>query len=368
MALRISKREREEISKLNIRAKRKANRLYKVYGLKQTFRVKSLDSFKTRQEFNAYKSNINHFLLRTTHHYYRGGTYLQSHRKSDSGKTFYVPLPVEKDKYARKLINQFNRDVVDKTRSMFDKINKYSPKGKLPQTLGGALKNRANPNLFGLGKKYSSYYHIIYDRKKLTSLESLDTLIGVMERFNSPEAINNKRRIAHENYMQALVNVFGSKALPAINILENLTDDEFIGFFESNDYIQFDYIYDENLAAQTIRNIYQHLLNYVIEQNIYMDNETLMSGAKIIKESDTELLSEHNLGSLGGQRIKLNTYNATNETMSTSYIDLTPEEYEEYLKSYDITKITNYEKRIKNYRTRKISIPEKNMNKWKWIK
>ena len=56
MALRISKREREEISKLNIRAKRKANRLYKVYGLKQTFKVQPIDSFKTRKEFNIYKS------------------------------------------------------------------------------------------------------------------------------------------------------------------------------------------------------------------------------------------------------------------------------------------------------------------------
>lgn len=367
MALRISKREREEINKLNIRAKRKANRLYKVYGLKQTFRVKSLDSFKTRQEFNAYKSNINHFLLRTTHHYYRGGTYLQTHRESDSGRTFYVPIPVEKDKYARKLVSQYNRRV-DKLREQFNKIDKYTPKGKLPQSLGGALNNRANPNEFKLGNRFGGYYHINYNRKKLGNLKSIDKFIGVMERFNSEESMNNKRRIAHENYMQALVNVFGSKALPAINILENLTNDEFIGFFESNDYIQFDYIYDENLANATIRNIYKHLLNYVIEQNIYMDNEILMSGAKLIKESDTELLSEYNIGSLGGQRIKLNTYNATNETMSTSYIDLTPEEYEEYLKSYDITKITNYEKRIKHYRTRKISIPEKNMNKWKWLK
>lgn len=367
MALRISRREREEISKLNIRAKRKANRLYKVYGLKQTFRVKSLDSFKTRQEFNAYKSNINHFLLRTTHHYYRGGTYLQSHRKSDSGRTFYVPIPVEKDKYARKITKEYNRRV-DKIREQFNKIYKNTPSGKLPQTLSGALDNRANPNEFGLGKRYSGYYHIEYNRKRLGNIHSIDKYIQTMERFNSEETMNKKKRIAHENYMQALINVFGSKAIPAINILENLTDEEFIGFFESNDYIQFDYIYDENLANSTIRNVYKHLLDYVIQQNIYMDNEVLMTGAKLIKESDTELLSEYNIGSLGGQRIKLNTYSATNETMTTSYIDLTPEEYEEYLKSYDITKITNYEKRIKHYRTRKISIPEKNMNKWKWLK
>ena len=367
MALRISKREREEITKLNIRAKRKANRLYKVYGLKQTFRVKSLDSFKTRQEFNAYKSSINHFLLRTTHHYYRGGTYLQSHRKSDSGRTFYVPIPVEKDKYARKITKEYNRRV-DKTVAYFNKIDRNTPSGKLPQTLGESLKNRANPNEFGLGRRYSAYYHIEYNRKRLGNIHSIDKYIRTMERFNSEETMNKKKRIAHENYMQALVNVFGSKALPAINILENLTDEEFIGFFESNNYIQFDYIYDENLANSTIRNIYKHLLDYIIQQNIYMDNETLMTGAKLIKESDTELLSDYNIGSLGGQRVKLNTYNSTNELATTSYIDLTPEEYEEYLKSYDITKIPNYEGRIKHYRTRKVSIPEKNMNKWKWIK
>ena len=367
MALRISKREREEISKLNIRAKRKANRLYKVYGLKQTFKVQPIDSFKTRKEFNIYKSNINKFLLRTTHHYFRGGTYLQTHRESDYGRTFYVPIPVEKDKYARKLINQYNRRV-DKIREQFNKIDKNTPSGKLPQTLGASLKNRANPNEFGLGNRYGGYYHINYNRKKLGNIHSIDKLIRAMERFNSEESMSKKKQIAHENYMQALVNVFGSKALPAINILENLTDEEFIGFFESNDYIQFDYIYDENLANSTIRNIYKHLLDYVIQQDIYMNKETLIEGAKIINESDTELLSEYNIGSLGGQRIKLNTYNATNETMSTSYIDLTPEEYEEYLKSYDITKIPNYEGRIKHYRTRKVSIPEKNMNKWKWIK
>lgn len=343
MALRITKKDIATIKELNTRARRKTNRLSRTYGLRGVFTIRNLASFTTRKELNEYKKSINKFLLRTTHHYRKGGTYI-SYRKSDYGNVYHYPIPMSDVKEINQLIKKRNQ-YVDAQRKRFERVT-YDVKGKKQDiTLNDRFRSIVNPNFKKLGATKGSYFPIKFQPQNISSRPALQRFKFALKNFQSPENLLKKQHQAKLNYIEALANTFGGASMPIINILEEMTDQEFIEFFESEDFAEFGYIYDPELAGEVIQYLTRHLLNYLNETKTNVDGH-LLDVAEFASEMDSSiLLSQHNIGSLGGQRIMLGGRDGKRKT--TWYIDLNPDEYEEYLRGKSVTDFENFETRRK---------------------
>ena len=343
MALRITKKDIATIKELNTRAKRKASRLSRTYGLRGVFTIRNLSSFTTRKELNAYKKSINNFLLRTTHHYRKGGTYI-SYRKSDYGNVYHYPIPMSDVKEITKLIKKRN-EFVNKQRKRFESVT-YDVKGKKQDiTLNDRFRTVVNPNFKKLGATKGSYFPIKFQPQNISSRGALNRFKFALKNFQTPESISRKQHQAKLNYIEALSNTFGSSAMPIINIIDQMTDQEFIEFFESEDFAEFGYIYDPELATEVIQYLTKHLLNYLSETKTSVSEHSI-DVAEFASEMDSSiLLAQHNIGSLGGQRIMFSSREGKRKT--TWYIDLNPEEYEEYLRGKSVTDFENFEERRK---------------------
>lgn len=346
MALRITKKDIATIKDLNTRAKRKASRLSRTYGLRGIFTIRNITSFTTRKELNEYKKSINKFLLRTTHHYRRGGTYI-SYRKSDYGNVYYYPIPMSDVKEINKLIKKRN-EFVERQRKRFERVT-YDVKGKKQDiTLNDRFRTIVNPNFKKLGATKGSYFPIKFQPQNISSRNALTRFKYSLKNFQTPESLSKKQHQAKLNYIEALANTFGGSAMPIINIIEQMTDQEFIEFFESEDYGEFGYIYDPELASEVIHYLTKHLLNYLEETKTNVTQHSI-DVAEFASEMDSSiLLSQYNIGSLGGQRILFGGKENKNGKRSTTwYIDLNPEEYEEYLRGKSVTDFENFETRKK---------------------
>ena len=343
MALRITKKDIATIKELNTRAKRKASRLSRTYGLRGVFTIRNLASFTTRKELNAYKKSINNFLLRTTHHYRKGGTYI-SYRKGDYGNVYHYPIPMSDVKEINDLIRRRNR-YVENQRKRFERVT-YDVKGKKQDiTLNDRFRTIVNPNFKKLGATKGSYFPIKFQPQNISSRQALVRFKYALKNFQTPESITKKQHQAKLNYIEALANTFGGGAMPIINILEQMTDREFIEFFESEDFAEFGYIYDPELASEVIQYLTKHLVNYLSETKTHV-SENAIDVAEFASEMDSSiLLAQHNVGSLGGQRVMFGGRDGKRKT--TWYIDLNPEEYEEYLRGKSVTDFENFETRRK---------------------
>ena len=343
MALRISKKEMEELQNLITKAKRKYNRLKRTYGLINTFKFIDLPKIITRSELNTYKRQLKRYLLRTTHHYKKGGTYI-SYRPSTMGKLYYYPIPMEDVREIRKLIKERN-DSIKRQQERFKRVSYEVKAEKQDITLNDRMRSIVNPNFKKLGAKYGSYFPIKFQPANISSDKSLKRFKYALKQFQTHKSIAKKQHQAKVNYINALANTFGNAALPLIELIEELTDEQFIEFFESEDYAEFGYIYDPELASEVINYLTEHFIHYIDEQNIELDKRKVDTAIFVSELDSSILLSEYNKGSLGGQRItfKMNKNNAK----TRYYIDLTEEEYQQYLGGKSVTEFSNFEERKK---------------------
>lgn len=352
MSLRISKKEREEINKLNIRAKRKATRLYKTYGLINTFKIKKIPEFTTRKEFNTYKHNLNKFLLRTSFHFVKGGTYF-SQRKSDFGKSFYYPIEMEQVKKWRKILRKRNA-YINKILKSMEHTPYYVGKQNMGYSTRFVFNNRVNPNRYGrLNERYSSFFPVTFQPKNISSKQSEANFDYAIRKFQNKENILKKQLTFKENTIQALLNTFGRSALPIIEILEDMDITNFINFYESNPDLDIGYIYDIVQANNVLKAYAEHLLNYTKDKKYQVDSKSQQKLELMLELDSNILLQDYNVGSKGGQRIIFKKLSDKVNRVLTYYVDLTPEEYENYLTNYDITQIDNFEDRIRQLNIRK---------------
>lgn len=334
MALRISRKENEEIKRLNVRARRKSNRLYKTYGIKKmTFTTLKPTDFTSRQELNKYKQDINTYLKRTTHRYVKGGLVTKT------GNLYYYPIPISDAWEIRRILRKRNQ-AVKKFRKKYDRTP-YDIRGKTEkyETLGTKINSYSVTNK-GLNFRYVAYNPIKFQPSEIHSKKTLDLFKYSIKTYQSKSGLQKKQKQAQENYIQALYNTFGNNARPLMNVLEQLSVDEFIGFFESDEFVEFYDVYDIAMATKVLQNLSQHFLNYINAQNIKIDDVDVFLLERTFNLSSTDILREYGQGALGGTRVLV-----PQEGRTTYYVDLDPEEYNEYLMGKKLTDIVDIEKR-----------------------
>lgn len=342
MALRINKKEKQLIYSKNASIRRKQERLKKEFNVHAKFKLKNPKDFKTRAELNAYKQDAKVFLLRGTHAYVKGGVV----SRYFSEKGIEVPFAIPKDEYLqiKRIINKRNKYVKNQSK-MFIKV-KYSVRGKKTITrLYTRVLQSYKPEQ-RLLYKYSSYKPLHFNTEYITSKGTWKKFQYAIKKFQSKESIAKKQLTMKENYMKSLRNTFGSYSEELNNLINKLSVNEFITYYESEQFADFTYIYDEKEALNVIRYLTQHLANFVDQvKPAGVSDIDVEKALEFVNKDNEYIMSEYNKGALGGMRIRLDT---------NKYIDLTTDEAIQYnlgwLNEKDLFK-PQYKARIHYVRT-----------------
>ena len=345
MALRVSKNEKKWLQTKNYSAKRKVKRLYYDFGLRYTFKVRPVSTFKTRAELNAYKYELKKYLLHGTHSYVKGG--LLPHQTLDTKIPDYYHFPIPRTTY-----NEIQRALKKSNKAIYKQLSSFEKMTFMVQGRPQDMTTRERveqyfPNIRysfshkGLAMRGASYYPLRFQTENIYTAKTLKNFERAVKKFRSPVTIQKKELLAKENFKSALANTFGNNANPLINLIDNLSTKDFIGWFESEDFMDFGYVYDTSLATSILRDLTLSFFNYATEQKLPIDKDEMKQAGEVAQMNSADILGEYDKGSLGGYRLKLKTDG------NYKYIDLTPEEYEEYLKGYDVTDIPNFNERLR---------------------
>lgn len=319
MALRISKKEKKWLYSHNASATRKKNRLKSEFNINVKLKIKKPSEFKTRAELNAYKRSINVFMLRGTHSYVKGG--IVSRYFSEKG--IEVPYAIPKSEYLeiQRILKRRNRRTRRQAR-LFKKVQ-YSVKGK-PQAT--KLATRVIGSYIPQGKlvyNYSSYRPLRLNPEYITSKGTWDKFKYAVKKYQSAKSLYEKQKQMQKNYIKALQNTFGRSANALIELISKLSVDEFITYFESEEFSDFTYIYDEVEALNVIRYMTEHMINFArqIKPVNITDVDVLQAKDYYEGLSETSIVYEYGRGALKGERIYIDT---------NHYIDLDPNEVIQY--------------------------------------
>lgn len=344
MALRISKKEKKWLYQKNASANRKAKRLATEFNIQNTFKTIRPSSFRTRKELNDYKKSLSTFLKRSTHKYVSGtGTYV----KYIGNKEIIARTAIPQKEFTeiRKIVNRRNERV--RRQVALFKYKSYEVKGvtiKGSSTYGQIFSLR--PPKHELQFKYSQYHKIDIDKSYFTSERAWKKFAYGVKKYQTPLSILERQLIMKKNYIEALHNTFGKNADLLTELVDKLSIDDFMTFYESERFSDFDYIYDEVLRDEVLKYMTEHMVNYVKElkprgitdRDVY---EALEYVNSLTEEAITE---EYNKGKLGGKRIKFKVKGENGQTY-WNYIDLSPTEVIEVEKGKALVELNDFENR-----------------------
>lgn len=320
MALRISSKEKKWLYSHNASARSKKTRLKETFNVNAKFKIKKPSEFTSRAELNTYKRNLKVFLLRGTHAYVKGG--IVSRYFSEKG--LEVPFAIPKDEYLQIKRIIAKRNAYNRRQAQIFKQVKVSVKGKKQQTRLATIIHSAHVPQGRLVYDYSSYKPIHLNTEYITSAGTWKKFSYAIKKYQSAKSLKKKQKQMQANYTQALRNMFGNLAEPLCNLIQSLSVDEFMAYFESEEFSDFTYIYDEVEMMNVLSYMTTHLVNFVEQVN---PDKVTLDQAESAKEyleglNVFAIPEEYKKGSLGGIRVDID---------SNHYIDLNKDEEIPYL-------------------------------------
>lgn len=344
MALRISKKERKWLYQKNASASRKAKRLASEFNLQKTFVTQKPSSFRSRKELNIYKKSLSHYLKRSTHNYVSGtGTYVKY--IGDKEIIARTAIPQKEFSKINKIIYRRNERV--RRQVALFKYKSYEVKGKVikgSSTYKQVFSLQAPKH--ELQFKYSQYHKIDIDKSFFTSQSAWKKFKYGVEKYQTPLSILKRQKIMKRNYIDALHNTFGKNAEPLMELIDKLSIDDFMTYYESERFSDFDYIYDEVLRDEILKYMTEHMVNYVKELRPRGISDLDVAEALDYVDSLTEeaISEEYNKGRLGGERIRFKVKGKDGKVYY-NYIDLSPTEVLEFRKGKPLIELNDFENR-----------------------
>lgn len=319
MALRITKNEKKWLYSHNASATRKKNRLKSTYNINVKFKVKKPSEFTSRAELNTYKRNLKVFLLRNTHAYVKGG--IVSRYFSEKG--IEVPFAIPKSEYVEIQRILKRRNIRTRRQARLFKKAQYSVKGK-PQST--KLATRVIGSYIPQGKlvyNYSSYRPLKLRPEYITSKGTWAKFSYAVKKYQSARSLYEKQKQMQKNYIKALQNTFGRSSDALVELISKLSVDEFVTYFESEEFSDFTYIYDEVEALNVVRYMTEHMINFVrdVKPVNITDVDVLEARDYYQGLSETAIIYDYGRGELKGERIYID---------NNHYIDLDPNEVVQY--------------------------------------
>lgn len=279
--LRISKKERQQLYNMNASVRRKIKRLKNTFNIDTHFEIETPSSFLTRREVNHYKREVQNF-LKNEHQYVKLGLM--------RGSRYYFYVTKEEYKDLRKDIERQQRYAREIQKKAMN--TRLTQGGEKTAMSSFGYINQIRPTIIkqGLRSPYQQMYPIRFQKASIHSREQFNKFRHAVKTFHTKDAYEKINTQAKNNYIAALYNNFGFFALPIMNILEQMTGKEFQNFYESDVFVDFDYIYSYEQADLALKRIAKGLSAWLQNKNNNIADRNSAKENVLFMENYQELL------------------------------------------------------------------------------
>lgn len=261
--LRISKKERKQLYNLNARVNKLLKTNQKLYNIQPQFRTSKPSEFLTRREVNHYKTTMKAYL--------KENKYLQGGHKD--GSRYFFPISREMVKERQEAMKSGNRYTYALNREA-KRLHIQTGGKKEHETLYQKSMSKHNQvKKKGLRAKASPYFTFrqYEDITKINSPEKWAEHIYGIKNFNNYGARVQRYRQARENYINALYNTFGDIVDPIVQILEQLNPLQFNLLYDSEEFVDFDYIYDNEYKMTLLKDITNGIYTFMEQTKLFYE-------------------------------------------------------------------------------------------------
>ena len=232
--IRITKNDIAEYQRLVRNSKAKIRRTNKNYGIDLTSEIElpSMESFKTRNEFNKWKGEVKKFTNRANANY--------QFKKNEYGVVASVKEinEIKKNtKKAQKIAEKLQKEVANKP---------FISGGKEQSTIGQQMMMMGKPNTGGIYRPPDFNFDKIRSRKHLEEKKE-----NIEERAD-PRFIDKRSEKLKNTYMQMVSQAYNSDADELISELEKISATDFYELFLMHEELQFDYEYTEEQSEANL--------------------------------------------------------------------------------------------------------------------
>ena len=290
--LRISKKERQQLYNMNASVRRKIKRLKNTFNIDTHFEITTPKQFLTRREVNHYKWEVQNF-LKNEHQYVKLGVM--------RGSRYHFYVTKEEYKDLRKDIERQQRYAREVQKKAMN--TRLTQGGKKTAMSSFGYINQIRPTIIkqGLRSPYQQMYPIRFQKSSIHSREQFNKFKHAVKTFHTKEAYEKINTQAKNNYINALYNNFGANAMPIISILERMSGKEFQNFYESDVFVDFDYIYSYEQVSLVLKRISMALSSWMEDNNMEIVNKINDPNDLALYISDVDNL--HNIPNLDSAEI-----------------------------------------------------------------
>lgn len=281
--LRLSKNEKKQLANLNARIRRKRKNLKETFNISSNIEYKTPTQFKTRAEVNAYKEQARVFLAPYTQKYIKGGL--------KKGGQYYYAIPYSDYSEIRSEIrkqNQIAKKLMREARNIKFTSKNVVQSVTLEEQIEVARPQYRKPNK--IGGRLQAFFPIKFSPSTIKSDTNLQNFKYGLKQFNTKEYYEKKNTVAKNNFCQALENTFGNMAKPITALIDALTPEEFILLYESEVWIDFEYVYDESKRFELLQTIGTAILNYIKERDLQFESKYSARTQEKLKQDVIKLL------------------------------------------------------------------------------
>lgn len=217
MAIRITKKDKDLIRRINQNVRAKERRLRNEYGITSDFNVKNVNKFKTRAELNNYVSEARGFT--------RG--YANRYRKNKYGFVARV-VDIHKAQYETERANKERKRQLDRL-----KLLEFKTRG---ESTGF---NALDRYLMG-DSRYSAYEPIKFDFNTIKNQKHFDKRLANIIESSTVEHFSKKNETLKSNILKSIKNNWGNLGNDAYKFINSLTPDEVARYYETEDVFNFE--------------------------------------------------------------------------------------------------------------------------------
>ena len=228
MALRLTSKDKEKIKRVNNSVRRK-NKQMDNYNIDIYMPVISATKFTSRKQLNEYLDNARK--------YTRG--YAYRYRKNVYG-TVASNIEIAQ---ARRLAQDVSRERAKRFRKIAPEEFKSRGKG-----IGSSIMQR---KLMG-DDRYSMYDPVKFNFGSLRNRNQFENRVSYLKEQLEPEHITKKNEQLKANIIKSMEDNWGKKGKDAIDYVKNLTPEEVVKEFMSEDVFDFKYIYDKTQVDRQV--------------------------------------------------------------------------------------------------------------------
>lgn len=232
MAVRLTKKDKDKLNRINQSVRRK-NKQMDNYNLPYYMPVLTASNVTTRKQLNNYLQEAR--------------TYTRSYGFKYRKNKYDVVASLSEIAEAKRIAQAVTRERAKRFKQIAPKEFKSRGKGT-----GSSIMQRKLMTSARNDDRYSIYDPVKFKFGSFKNREQFEKRIESLSNQLEPNYIENRNAELKKNLMKAIQRNWGNKGKKAQDFIKNMSPDEVVKEYMSEDIFDFDYIYDENEVDRQI--------------------------------------------------------------------------------------------------------------------